>query len=123
MITGVEAGQQLSDDVTSGFSFFSTMLQVFGAIALLVGVFVISNTFSILVAQRTRELALLRAVGATRRQILGSVLLEASMIGAFAAAVGLGVGLLLAKGIGRTYLDRDVDLVAVEAFLDAQRCP
>jgi putative ABC transport system permease protein len=112
VITGVEAGEQLSDDVTSGFSFFSTMLQVFGAIALLVGVFVISNTFSILVAQRTRELALLRAVGATRRQILGSVLLEASMIGAFAAAVGLGVGLLLARGIVAAFSAFGADLPA-----------
>ena len=53
VITGVEAGKQLSTDVQSGFQFFSIALQVFGGIALLVGVFVISNTFSILVAQRT----------------------------------------------------------------------
>jgi putative ABC transport system permease protein len=112
VITGVEAGEQLSDDVTSGFSFFSTMLQVFGAIALLVGVFVISNTFSILVAQRTRELALLRAVGATRRQILGSVLLEAGMIGTFSALVGLGVGVLLAKGIVGAFSAFGADLPA-----------
>ena len=78
VITGVEAGEQLSSDVQSGFQFFSIALQVFGGIALLVGVFVISNTFSILVAQRTRELALLRAVGASRGQVLGSVLLEAA---------------------------------------------
>jgi putative ABC transport system permease protein len=112
VITGVEAGEQLSDDVTSGFSFFSTMLQVFGGIALLVGVFVISNTFSILVAQRTRELALLRAVGATRRQILGSVLMEASMIGAVAAAIGLGVGVLLARSIVAAFSAFGADLPA-----------
>ncbi|HUS60725.1 MAG TPA: ABC transporter permease, partial [Acidimicrobiales bacterium] len=55
-ITGTEAGAQLSNDVQSGFQFFSIILLVFGGVALLVGVFVISNTFSILVAQRTREL-------------------------------------------------------------------
>jgi putative ABC transport system permease protein len=110
VITGVEAGEQLSEDVTSGFSFFSTMLQVFGGIALLVGVFVISNTFSILVAQRTRELALLRAVGATRRQILGSVLMEATMIGAVAAAIGLGVGVLLARTIVAAFSAFGADL-------------
>jgi putative ABC transport system permease protein len=58
---------------------------------------VISNTFAILVAQRTRELALLRAVGANRRQILTSVLLEAVLVGLIAAAIGLGAGILLAK--------------------------
>jgi putative ABC transport system permease protein len=99
VITGVEAGKQLSSDVQSGFQFFTIALQVFGGIALLVGVFVISNTFSILVAQRTRELALLRAVGASRGQVLGSVLLEASMVGLVAAAIGLLAGVGLARGV------------------------
>ena len=103
VITGVEAGAQLSSDVQSGFSFFSTMLTVFGGIALLVGIFVISNTFSILLAQRTRELALLRAVGATRRQILGSVLLEAMMVGLVAAGLGLLAGIGLAKGVIKAF--------------------
>ncbi len=69
------------------------------AIALLVGIFVISNTFSILVAQRTKELALLRALGASRVQVLGSVLLEATVVGAVAAVLGLFGGLLLTKGV------------------------
>lgn len=95
VITGRQATEELSSDVSSGFSFVTTILSVFGGLALLVGIFVISNTFSILVAQRTRELALLRAVGASRRQVLGSVLLEAAVIGVVAAALGLagGVGL------------------------------
>ena len=99
VITGVAAAVQLSSDVQSGFAFFQTMLQVFGGIALLVGVFVISNTFSILVAQRTQELALLRAVGASRGQVLGSVLVEATMVGAVAAVLGLFAGIGLAKGV------------------------
>jgi len=98
-ITGTEAAAQLSKSVQSGFSFFKIILSVFGAIALLVGIFVISNTFSILVAQRTRELALLRAVGASRSQVLRSVLLEASMVGLVAAALGLAAGVGLAKGV------------------------
>ena len=59
----------------------------------------ISNTFSILVQQRTRELALLRAVGASRRQVLGSVMLEAVLVGLVGAALGLAAGVLLAKGV------------------------
>ena len=82
-----------------GFAFFQQALTIFGAIALLVGIFVISNTFSILVAQRTRELALLRAVGASRRQVLGSVMLEAVLVGLIAAGLGMLVGVALAKGV------------------------
>jgi putative ABC transport system permease protein len=96
VITGEQATEELSSDVSSGFSFVTTILSVFGGLALLVGIFVISNTFSILVAQRTRELALLRAVGASRRQVLGSVLLEAVVIGLVAAALGLAAGVGLA---------------------------
>ncbi len=63
------------------------------------GVFIIINTFSILVAQRSRELALLRAMGASRRQVNGSVLLEATAVGLLGSTVGLGVGYLLALGL------------------------
>ncbi|MEQ1787984.1 MAG: FtsX-like permease family protein, partial [Acidimicrobiales bacterium] len=68
-------------------------------IAGLVGVFVISNTFAILISQRTRELALLRAVGAGRGQVLGSVMVEAVLVGLVAAAIGLVAGVLLAVGV------------------------
>lgn len=99
VITGEEAAAQLSSDVQSGFAFFRQALTIFALIALLVGVFVISNTFAILVAQRTRELALLRAVGASRSQVLGSVILEAVLVGLVAAVVGLVGGVLLATGV------------------------
>ena len=98
-ITGTEAGAQLSNSVQSGFTFFKVILSVFGGVALLVGIFVISNTFSILVAQRTRELALLRAIGARRSQVLRSVLLEATFVGLLAAAIGMLAGVGLAKGV------------------------
>jgi putative ABC transport system permease protein len=97
VLTGAAASEQLSSEVQSGLAFFSTGLQIFAGIALLVGAFVIANTFAILVAQRTRELALLRTVGASRGQVLGSVLLEAVLVGLVAAALGLGAGVGLAK--------------------------
>jgi len=90
-----EAKQAL--DETMGI--FRTALLVFALVALFVGAFIIFNTFSILVAQRTRELGLLRAVGASRAQITASVLIEAVVVGLIASAIGIVVGLLLAYGI------------------------
>ena len=72
---------------------------MFAAIALVVGTFLIINTFSILVAQRSRELALLRAMGASRRQVNRSVLAEAFAVGLIGSTVGIGVGYLLALGL------------------------
>jgi len=97
VVTGVQASKEQASDIKQGFGFFTTILLVFAAIALFVGAFIISNTFGILVAQRTRELALLRAIGATRRQVLGSVLLEAGLIGLFSAVIGFLVGVALAS--------------------------
>jgi putative ABC transport system permease protein len=74
-------------------------LLAFAAVALLVGSFTIWNTFSVLVAGRTREVALLRLLGATRRQVLGSVLLEATVVGLLAAAAGVAVGVGAAVGL------------------------
>ena len=68
---------------------FQDFLLAFGGVALFVGSFVIANTLSITIAQRTRELATLRTLGATRRQVLRSVLLEALVIGVIASVVGL----------------------------------
>ena len=74
-------------------------LLAFAAVALLVGSFIIWNTFSVLVAGRTRELALLRLLGATRRQVLGSVLAEAALVGLVAAAAGVAAGAGAADGL------------------------
>ncbi len=98
-LTGTEAAAQNASAVQEGFAFFRQLLTIFAAIALLVGTFIISNTFAILVAQRTRELALLRAIGASRRQVLGSVLLEALVIGLVAAVLGLLGGVALATAV------------------------
>jgi putative ABC transport system permease protein len=79
--------------------FLQTFLLVFAGVSLFVGIFIIFNTFSILVAQRSRELALLRAMGASRRQVNGSVFVEATAVGLLGSTVGLGVGYLLALGL------------------------
>ncbi len=85
-------------------------LLVFGGVAILVGAFTIFNTLSITVAQRTRELGLLRMVGAGRRQVLGTVLAEALTLGLLASALGLAVGLGLAKGIEAVFTSFELEL-------------
>ena len=92
----VEENKKTLDEV---LGFLQTFLLVFAGVALVVGIFLIINTFSILVAQRSRELALLRAMGASRRQINGSVLIEALAVGLVGSTAGLGVGYLLALGL------------------------
>ena len=89
----VETDQQTLDEI---LGFITTFLLVFAGVALVVGVFLIINTFSILVAQRSRELALLRALGASRGQVNRSVLLEALAVGLIGSVAGLGLGYLLA---------------------------
>ena len=110
VITGQAAAQQTANSVQEGFAFFRYILVTFAVIALVVGTFIISNTFSILVAQRTRELALLRAVGAGRSQVLGSVLLEAVMVGVIAAVLGLLAGIGLALAVNALLSGAGVDL-------------
>ncbi len=75
------------------------MFMIFAGIALFVGAFIIWNTFTMIITQRTREIALMRAIGATRRQVLRSLLLEAAAIGTFASAIGVGLGVAVAKGL------------------------
>jgi putative ABC transport system permease protein len=93
-LTGAQYTKEATSDVTSGFlSFFRTFLVIFAGIALLVGAFGIHNTFAIVVAQRTRESALLRAIGASRRDIVTAVVGEALVIGLVASGVGVLAGL------------------------------
>ncbi|HEY1597654.1 MAG TPA: FtsX-like permease family protein [Thermoleophilaceae bacterium] len=97
--TGAEEAQKSADSTNSFLKFFKTFLLAFAGIALFVGSFVIANSLSITIAQRTREFATLRTLGANRRQILRAVLVEAFVVGLLAAVVGLFVGFLLAKGL------------------------
>ena len=104
VVTGEEAAAQDAADVSQVLGFLTTGLLVFAGVSLVVAAFLIFNTFTIIVAQRTRELALLRAIGASRRQVLASVLLEAVVVGVLGSALGLGLGLLVAGGL-RALLD------------------
>jgi ABC-type antimicrobial peptide transport system permease subunit len=97
--TGQEQAQADAEETNEFISFLQTFLLAFAGIALFVGSFVIANSLSITIAQRTREFATLRTIGATNRQILGSVLVEALVVGTVASVVGLFLGLALAKGL------------------------
>lgn len=96
-ITGEAFIQESEASISKIISLFTTPILAFGFISVFVGAFVIYNTFSIVVAQRTRELALLRAVGAGRGQILGSVMVEAVMVGLVASLLGILFGWGLAN--------------------------
>jgi putative ABC transport system permease protein len=99
----IVTGEQQTDDelvdVNEGIGFLNTILLVIAGVAVFVGAFIIQNTFRIIVAQRTKELAMLRAVGATGRQVTFMVAVEALVVALVASAVGIGVGVLLALGI------------------------
>ncbi len=95
-ITGASAARDQQDQVNQGLGFLRTGLLVFGFVALFVGAFIIFNTFNIVVTQRSRELALFRALGATRRQVMSSVLLESVLVGLIASIGGILLGLVLA---------------------------
>ncbi|MEU1311361.1 ABC transporter permease [Streptomyces cinnamoneus] len=99
----VESGKKLAENQAKGIdqetgSIRKTFL-VFAGISLFVGVFIIANTFTMLIAQRSREIALLRAVGASRRQVVRSVLIEAGLLGLVASAAGFVLGLGIAAGL------------------------
>lgn len=91
--------EEEASDLKQGLSFFNTFLLAFSGIALVVGLFVVYNAFRVVVAQRTRELALLRILGTKRLQMITSVLFEAAIIGVVASAFGILVGSGLAVGI------------------------
>jgi len=107
----VKANKQGLDRI---LGFLNTFLLVFAGISLVVGTFLIINTFSILVAQRTRELALLRALGASRRQVNVLVLVEVAFVGLVGSTLGLGLGYLLALGLRALFGVFGLDLSRAE---------
>jgi putative ABC transport system permease protein len=109
-VTGESAAKAAQDSINEALSFISTFLLVFAGIALFVGSFLIVNTFSILVAQRSRELALFRALGAARKQVRRSVLFEAFVVGLVGSTLGLGLGFALAVGIKTLFGTFGLDL-------------
>ena len=111
------AGEQADADkkgISEFVDFIRYALLGFGAIALFVGAFVIFNTLSITVAQRTRELATLRTLGATRGQVLRSVVLEAFVVGLFASLLGVAAGVALARGLTALFAAANLDLPRAE---------
>jgi len=98
-LTGEEVAADGTASVRDSMGVFTTIMLVFAGVSVLVGSFVIWNTFNVLVAQRRREVALLRAVGATRRQVLKGILIEAGVIGLVSGGIGLALGVGLAAGI------------------------
>ena len=108
--TGQAEAQQATKDTNSFLSIIQDFLLAFAGVALFVGIFVIANTLSITIAQRTRELATLRTLGATRRQVLTSVLVEAFAIGVLASVTGLFAGLGLAKGLNAVFVSFGINL-------------
>ncbi|HEX7136053.1 MAG TPA: FtsX-like permease family protein, partial [Iamia sp.] len=98
-VTGQAAADDTKDEIRTALGFLNAFLLTFALIALFVGSFIIYNTFSILVAQRSRENALLRAIGASRRQVLLAVLLESVAVGLVASLLGLLAGIGVAAGL------------------------
>ena len=110
-LTGDEMIADTQDAVEADFlGFFETFLLMFAAVALLVATFSIHNTFSILVAQRTRESALLRAIGASRGQVLRSICAEGLALGVVASAIGLGAGIGVGYGLRALFESFGVEL-------------
>ncbi|MFC5173975.1 ABC transporter permease [Streptomyces mutomycini] len=97
--TGTALADEEAEMTETGLKSLNAMLLAFAAIALFVGVFLIANTFTMLIAQRTKELALMRAVGASRRQVKRAILLEAAVVGLIASIIGFLLGVGLAAGL------------------------
>src|ERR687891_1695619 len=108
--TGTQAAERQSEDIKEDLSFFRIVLLVFGGVALIVGSFLIFNTFSITVAQRIRELGMLRTLGATRGQILRGMVLEAAIIGALGSALGVLAGIGFAAALNAVFKSFGIDL-------------
>jgi putative ABC transport system permease protein len=111
--TGQAEAKQAAKDTNGFLNILEYFLLAFGYVALFVGSFVIANTLGITIAQRMRELATLRTLGAMRRQIFWSVIIEAFAIGLFASAVGLFLGLGLAKLLNYLFVSFGIDLPQV----------
>ena len=118
--TGQQAAARQSQDVKDDLSFFRVILLVFGGVALLVGSFLIFNTFSITVAQRIRELGMLRTLGATRGQILRGMLLEATLIGALGSLIGVVAGIGFAAALNAVFKGFGIDLPNTGTVIEAR---
>jgi putative ABC transport system permease protein len=118
--TGTQAAARQSEDIKDDLSFFRIVLLVFGGVALLVGSFLIFNTFSITIAQRIRELGMLRTLGASRGQILRGMLLEATVIGVLGSALGVLAGIGFAGALNAIFKSFGIDLPNTGTVIEAR---
>jgi putative ABC transport system permease protein len=109
-LTGAEITEEAQNQIGDALSFISIFLSIFSYIALGVGCFVIYNVFSISAAQRQKENALLRAIGASKRQVTGAMLIEAAVIGIFGSVIGLVSGIGLSRGLSALLSSFGIDL-------------
>lgn len=116
-VAAEDVAQEQADTIKGALGFFQTGLLVFAGIAVFVGSFIIFNTFSVVVAQRTREFALLKALGAGGRQIMMAVFIEALLVGAVASALGLVAGFGIASGLGALLGLFGIDLPSTDLVL------
>ena len=118
--TGEEQADKASADITDSLGFLTIALLVFAGIAVFVGGFLIFNTFAVTVAQRSREFALLRTLGASRRQVLNSVVVETLVIGFVASVVGILGGLVIAPGLRALLSSVGIDLPSTGTVIEAR---
>jgi putative ABC transport system permease protein len=118
--TAQESAERSSREIRENLGFLQTILLVFGYVAVLVGAFIIFNTFSITVAQRVSEFGVLRTLGASRRQILSSVLLEAGAIGLIGGLIGLAGGYVVALGLRALFKAIGADLPTTGLVLEGR---
>jgi putative ABC transport system permease protein len=117
VLTGKQLAKDQSDELRDQLQFFNIFLLIFALVAVFVGAFIIYNTFSIIVAQRTHELGLLRGLGASPRQVTGSVTLEALVVGLLSSVLGLVLGIGVALGLQELMKVFDIELPSGETVI------